>query len=173
MNSTLIAQALRFVFLVLLQVLVFKRLTLGGGNFNYVSVMVYPIFILLLPLRTPSALLIALSFLMGITVDLFYDSPGVHASAGVFMAWIRPGVLAILEPRGGYNLNQIPAKRYLGINWFARYAALLLFGHLFFYFSVEAFTFVYIVDIFLRTLSSFVVSMVFVLIYQFLFDPGE
>ncbi len=173
MNNTILSQALRFVFLVLLQVLVFKRLTLGGENFNYINVMVYPIFVMLLPLRTPSALLIALAFVLGISIDLFYDSPGVHASACVFMAWIRPGVIAVLEPRGGYNLNQIPSKKHLGINWFFQYSGLLLIGHLFFYFSVEAFTFVYFVDIILRTIFSFLVSIIFVLIYQYLFDPGE
>ena len=173
MNNVYITNGFRFIFLVLLQVLVFKRLSLGWENFNYISVFIYPVFILLLPFRTPNALLVFLGFLLGLTIDLFYDSPGVHASACVFMAWIRPGVLRVLEPRGGYDQNGIPAKKYLGINWFFSYAVGLIFIHHFFYFSVEAFTFVYIVDISLRTFFSFIISMIFIIIYQYLFDPGQ
>lgn len=173
MNNTILQNAWRFIFLVLLQVLIFKRLSFGWEGFNYIHVMVYPIFILLLPFRTPAFLNVSLGFLLGITVDLFYDSPGVHASACVFMAWIRPAVLSLLEPRGGYNKNQSPAKKHLGINWFFSYSSAMIFAHFIFYFSVEAFTFVYIVDIFLRTVFSFLASMLFILVYQFIFDPGD
>lgn len=173
MNNPILQTAWRFIFLVLLQVLIFKRLSFGWEGFNYIHVFIYPIFILLLPFRTPRFLVVFLGFLIGITVDLFYDSPGVHASAMVFMAWIRPAILSMVEPRGGYDKNQSPAKKYQGINWFFSYSSAMIFGFLFWYFSVEAFTFVYIIDIFLRTVFSFFVSMVFILIYQFIFDPGE
>ncbi len=173
MNNTILSNAWRFIFLVLLQVLIFQRLSFGWENFNYINVIIFPIFILLLPFRTPSFLVVFLGFLIGISVDLFYDSPGVHASASVFMAWIRPAILGLMEPRGGYDKNQGPAKKHLGINWFFTYSSAMIFAYLFFYFSVEAFTFVYIVDIFLRTVFSFLVSMIFILAYQYLFDPGE
>ena len=133
MNSSVLTNAWRFVFLVLLQVLVFKRLTVGWENFNYVNVFIYPIFILLLPFRTPRVVVVTLGFLIGIVVDLFYDSPGVHASAGTFLGWIRPGVLAMLEPRGGYNQNQSPAKKHLGISWFFSYSSTMVFAFLFFF----------------------------------------
>jgi len=173
MNNTILSSVWRFIFLVLLQVLIFKRLSFGWENFNYINVIIFPIFILLLPFRTPNFLVVFLGFLIGISVDLFYDSPGVHASACVFMAWIRPAILGLMEPRGGYDKNQSPAKKHLGINWFFAYSSAMIFAYLFFYFSVEAFTFVYIVDIFLRTVFSFFVSMIFILAYQYLFDPGE
>jgi hypothetical protein len=43
------------------------------------------------------------AFLLGITVDMFVDTPGVHTSASVFMAFVRPFVLRILAPRDGYE----------------------------------------------------------------------
>ena len=173
MNSTIFANSLRFIGLLLLQVLVLKRLSPGWESFNYIQVFIYPLFLFLLPLRTPHALLVFLGFVMGLSVDLFYTSLGVHASAGVFIGFVRPYLLSVMEPRGGYNVNQSPTKHQLGISWFLIYSGVLLFAHLFFYFSVEAFTFYYIGEIFLRTISSFFVSMIFIIMYQYLFDPKD
>jgi hypothetical protein len=41
--------------------------------------------------------------------------------------------------------------------------------HLFVYFSVDAFTYYYILDILLRTLSSFVISILFVIMAAYIF----
>jgi len=171
MNNVFLVQGLRFIFLVLLQVLVFKRVTFSVEGFNYVSVIIYPIFILLLPHRTPHTLLVLLGFAMGLAVDVFYSSPGVHAAALVFTAFCRPFLLKIFEPRGGYNQNQSPTKSQIGINSFVFYAASLMALHMIVYFSIQAFSLVYIGEILLRTIFSFFPSLLFVIIYQYLFDP--
>ena len=173
MSNIIFKQVFRFIGLVLLQVLVFQSVSLGGENFNYVNVIIFPIFILLLPIRTPHALLIFLGFLIGITVDLFYQTPGIHASASVFSAFVRPLVLANMEPRGGYNVNHSPTKRNFGFSWFLGYSSILMLCHLFFYFSVEAFTFVYIGQIIMRTVFSFFASMAFIILFQFILDPKD
>lgn len=173
MNSTLFSNIVRFIGLLLLQVLVLKRLAPGWEGFNYIQVFIYPLFLFLLPLKTSHPMLVFLGFLMGISVDIFYMSPGVHASAGVFTGFIRPYLLSVMEPRGGYNVNQSPTKHRQGITWFLIYSSSLMFAHLFFYFSVEAFTFYYIGEIFLSTVFSFIVSMIFIIMYQYLFDPRD
>ncbi|HFB99468.1 MAG TPA: hypothetical protein ENJ53_01560, partial [Phaeodactylibacter sp.] len=93
MNNLIFTQSLRFVFLVLIQVLVFRQMTVGWDEFNYVHVIVFPLFILLLPIKISDPVLILLGFLIGITVDMFYQSWGVHASAAVFIAFMRPMIL--------------------------------------------------------------------------------
>ena len=173
MSNVVFSNILRFIGLVLVQVFIFKKIVIGGSSFNYVSLIIYPLFLMLLPLRTPHSLLVLLGFVIGIIVDAFYDSYGVHASASVFIGFIRPYVLRILEPKGGYTQNTSPTKRRLGTSWFFIYAAIILFLHLFFYFSMEAFTFYYIVDIILKTVSSFIISIVIIMLYQFIFDPLE
>jgi len=173
MNSTITANILRFLGLVVLQVLVFKRLSFEWENFNYISIIIYPIFILLLPIRTPHALLVFIAFLLGLTIDIFYDSIGVHASAAVWTAFIRPYVLKAIAPRGGYNLNFGLTKHRLGLNWFFTYSSIMMLAHLAWYFSVNAFTFYYISDILLRTIFSFIISMIFVIMYQYLLDPRD
>lgn len=171
MNNIVTVNVLRFLGLLLFQGLILRRITFDSGVWSYIHVLVYPLFIMLLPLRTPRPLVIGASFLMGILVDLFYYTPGLHASAAVFTGYFRPAVLSWLEPRGGYNVNYSPTQARLGGNWFYRYAAILLAVHLFFYFSVEAFTFIYFGRILLNTLVSFVISFFFVFAYMRVFDP--
>jgi hypothetical protein len=173
MSNVVMTNLLRFLVLVFVQVLILKDINIGGQSFNYINIIVYPLFLILLPLRTPHSLLVLLGFLLGIFVDAFYDTYGVHASACVFAGFIRPYVLMIYAPKGGYNINYSPTKRRFGLNWFLGYASTMLFLHLFFYFSVDAFTFYYIDEILLRTVSTSIISMLIIIIYTFLWDPEE
>ncbi len=80
---------LRFIVLVLVQVLILNNINFLG----YINPYVYILFILLYPVKNNRTLFIFLSFLLGLCVDLFTDSIGVNAAASVFIAYIRPPVL--------------------------------------------------------------------------------
>ena len=114
-----------------------------------------------------------IGFALGLTVDMFYNSPGMHAGAAVFSAFIRPNMLSALEPRGGYKINSIPNIRQFGSNWFYRYAAAVVSLHLFFYFLLEAFDLTQILQILIKSVLSFVASMVLIGIYMLIFNPKE
>ena len=173
MNSLILANILRFFGLALIQGLVLQSIGMGMESFRYLYIIIYPVFIFLLPMRTPVSLVIVLGFIIGFFIDIMYDTLGVHSSASVFTAFIRSFVFKIIEPRGGYNVNLSPTAEVLGYRWFFRYSAILMFLHLFFYFSVEAFTFVYIIDIFLKTVVSFIGSMLFLSVFFLIFKPKE
>jgi rod shape-determining protein MreD len=87
-NETLV-NLVRFVTLVLIQVLLLNHVNFMG----YINPYLYPLFILVYPLTGDKTLLIFLSFILGLTVDIFSDSGGIHAAACVFIAWIRPVIL--------------------------------------------------------------------------------
>lgn len=173
MNNVIIANIIRLIGLVLLQGLVLRNIGAGWDEFTYLQVILHPLFILLLPLRTPTALILLLAFICGIAVDGFYSSLGIHASASVFIALARPAVLKMLQPHNGYNINDSPTAARWGFAWFIRYAAIMFALYLFWYFSVEAFTFVYLGDILLKTLVSFIVTMIFVVVYQVILNPVD
>lgn len=175
MTSSTFINGLRFLGLFLLQVFVFKRLSTGWewDGILYVNVIIYPLFILLLPLRTPKAAVLGLAFLIGLSVDLFYDSPGIHASAAVFTGFMRSFVLGWLVPREGYNVNYSPTRKRMGMPWFFRYSAILMAMHLFWYFSVDAFTFFYFWDILIKTIYTYITSMVVILMIMLIFNPVD
>ncbi|MEP7323011.1 MAG: hypothetical protein ABI761_13895 [Saprospiraceae bacterium] len=171
MNSIWLKQCTRFLLLFAFQVLVLKQVHLNVGSFNYISLIIIPLWCMLLPVNTPRWLMVLLGFVFGILVDWFYDSPGVHASAGTFLGFARPFIMSYMEPKGGYNRIPIPSKFHLGINWFVTYASVCLLTYLVFYFSMEVFTPAYLGTIFLKTIFSFVLSILLMLLYMFIFDP--
>ncbi len=171
MGQTLTKNIWRFLLLFLLQVLIFRQLNLGGLAFNYIQVFIYPLFLLLLPVAINRILLLFLGFTLGLLVDMFYNTPGLHASASVLTAFIRPFILNNFAPRGGYKLNAIPLVAEFGTRWFFRYAAVALVIHLTTYFFVEAFTLIRILDVLLKTICSFLASMLLIFIYMLIFNP--
>ncbi len=172
-NTIVLRNVIRAIFLLAFQVLVLKYINLGGVGFNYISIFLYPIFFMFLPLSTPVWLAMIVGFVYGFCIDYFYDTIGMHAAASVFSAYIRSVLLVILEPQGGYKAEGSPTRRQMGFIWFLRYAAIFIFLHVFFFFCVESYTLVYIVRILKFTIPSFAVSLLFVMIYSFLFDPTE
>ncbi|MDX1940436.1 MAG: hypothetical protein SFU99_07785 [Saprospiraceae bacterium] len=173
MNRTILNNIARFFGFGLAQVFVLKEMNLWWAGFHYFQIFLYPLFILLLPFRAPQQLILFLSFVMGIFIDGFYDSMGVHASASVFTAALRPWVLAWVAPRGGYDSKHVPTKAQYGLPWFLRYASILMGIHLLFYFSVESFTFVNPFEIFLKTVGSGIISMIFIWMTIMILNPKE
>jgi len=168
--NDVVKYGIRFLIIFLFQVLILKRVDINPGNSSYFHLMVYPLFILILPIRTPKGLVVTLGFFMGLMVDMFYDSPGVHASALCFTAFIRSFVLKVLESADGYTTSTIPSMKDFGMSEFIIYASILLGLHLLFYFSVEAFSFVYIGEILLRTIASFIVSIILLILIQIIIN---
>ncbi len=171
MNNVVVANIGRFFGLVVLQVLLFKYINIEISGFPYVHFLVYPLFIMLLPLNMRRTIVLLISFFTGLFVDMFYDSPGVHTAACVFMGYGRGIIIDFLEPFGGYPKISAPSPQNLGFNWFLVYSSMLLTIFLFAYFSVEAFSFVYFFDIVMNTIFSFLASMGLIWLFIMIFRP--
>lgn len=168
MNSSVIASLIRFLFFLIVQVLILKNINIYPP---YVHVFIYPLFILLLPLKTPHWALLLLGFLMGICVDMFYYSYGLHAAAGVLIAYARKFVSQFLEPRGGYEINDNPNKTDLGFTWFLQYSSILMGIFVIYVFLLEDFSFLNIGIILLKSVIAFILSMMVILLHHFIFNP--
>ncbi|HWY38627.1 MAG TPA: Rod shape-determining protein MreD [Bacteroidia bacterium] len=165
MISDVLKNTGRFLVLLLLQVLIVKNINLG----RYFIFFPYVLFILLLPFNTSKPLVLVLSFVMGLCIDVFYNTQGMHASACVLMGFARGGVLKLLSPREGYDESLKPTIAYMGTAWFISYALMLIVTHHFLLFYIEAFTFHEFFRTFLRVLCSSVSTFAFVYMLQFLF----
>jgi len=168
--NEVVKYGIRFLVIFLFQVLILKRVDINPGDSSYIHLIIYPLFIFILPISTPKSLVVALGFFMGLMIDMFYDSPGVHASALCFTAFIRSFVLRILESADGYTTSTIPSMKDFGISGFIIYASILLGLHLIFYFSIEAFSFVFLGEILLRTIASFIVSIILLILIQIIIN---
>ncbi|MCB9307941.1 MAG: hypothetical protein H6565_15190 [Lewinellaceae bacterium] len=170
MNNNIFPHIWRFFGLTLLQVLLLQQMSASIGS--YFNVLLYPLFILFLPIQLATPYAVILGFLIGLSVDFFYVSIGIHASAGAFSGFARSIILSAYEPKGGYTGKEpIPSPAHFGWRWFLQVAAFFFFAHLFWYFSVNAFTFVYVTTITLKTLAGWGLTMIFVVLYCILFNP--
>jgi hypothetical protein len=154
----------RFFFLLLLQGLVLQYI-----GYENIHVFIYPVFVMLLPFELPHGLLVLLAFLLGISIDTFYNGFGLHASVLLLLAFARPLICGLLEPRGGYELGMKPNKNNLGFRWFLRYSSIICFFHMFFIVLFEELSISWF--ILARVIFGFLFSMIFILFYQFIFNP--
>tara|TARA_R110002049_G_scaffold309051_3_gene516224 strand:- start:9322 stop:9828 length:507 start_codon:yes stop_codon:yes gene_type:complete len=89
MNSVIAVNSIRFIVLIFVQVLICNHINFLG----YINPYIYILFIILFPVKNNRLLFIFLGFLLGLTVDLFLDSGGIHAAASVAIAYARPVLL--------------------------------------------------------------------------------
>ncbi len=165
MNSdTLKANLIRFVLFVLIQGFILK-----GINLKYIDIFLYPLFIIMLPIGMVDGLLLLVCFMIGLSVDAFYNTFGLFASAAVFTGAVRQIVLMILEPRGGYETGKAVTRANLGTSWFFQYASIVLLFHSFWVAMLEdlAFSWIGLLRILLLTMFSVLIAMM----YQFIFNP--
>lgn len=166
MTNTIIRNIIRFFVLVLVQVLIIKNIELG----RFINPFVYVLFILMLPFETPKWLLLVASFLLGITIDMFYDTSGMHAAACVMMGYVRPGILKLFSPRDGYEFGTQPSIQYLGIPWFLSYSGILVVIHHLILFYIEIFRFSEFFSTFFRVIVSSIFTLLLIVISQYLFQ---
>ena len=168
MNKTVL-QIIRFVVLVLFQVLVINHIRLGG----YVHPYIYLTFILLLPFSMPKWQLLVLGFVLGLTVDLFTGTPGLHAGATTLMAFSRPSIIKLISGTQKFESIHEPNLEQLDGMWFLRYTISCVFVHHFALFVLESFSFRLIGQILLRIVLSVPVSAFLIMMILYIFKPSK
>jgi len=136
MNNIIVKNIIRFVLLVLVQVLMLDTVQFAG----YIIPYIYLLFILLLPLDTNKILLLLLAFITGLSVDFFENTLGLQTAAVVFMAFARPGVIKFYFPALEYTKGEEPGLSKLGVAGFLKYAFTLVLFHQFLLTFLEVFS---------------------------------
>jgi len=165
MNSLYLKNGLRFFVLVLIQIFVLNQIRLGG----YINPYLYVLFILLLPFETPHWLLLVLAFGLGLTIDVFSNTMGMHTAATVLMAFARPGVLKMIATKAQYESGVKPGIQDMGFPWFFSYAGILILIHHFLLFYIEVFRFSEFFTTFFRVILSSIVTLCLVILTEYLF----
>lgn len=162
MINTVTFNIIRFIIVVLIQGLILNNIQLSG----FINPYFYILFVILLPFETPKWLLLLSAFFLGLSVDAFTNTAGMHASASVFLAFARPYILQLQAPRDGYDSGTTPSVADYGIPWFLKYTFFATFLHHIFLFYVESFTFSDFFGTFARVLFSTFFSLLLILISQ-------
>jgi rod shape-determining protein MreD len=165
MSNQYIRITLRFFVLLLIQVLLLNNIHFLG----YINPYVYILFILLMPFETPRAMLLLMAFAIGISVDFFSNSLGMHAAATVFAAYFRPGVMSLITSRKEYEPGVEPSIVDLGFQWFFMYALILVGLHHLILFLLEVFRFSNFFSTLGHSILNTLVTVLFIILSQYIF----
>jgi rod shape-determining protein MreD len=154
---------LRFVVVVLFQVLVMDHVLINGYMIPYV----YLLFILLMPFETPRWLQLLAGFGLGLAIDLFSNTLGMHTAAAVLAAFARSYMLDLLAPRDGYEPESFPRIHYYGFYWFLKYTLVIVFIHHLALFYLEVFQLKEFLSTFLRVILSTLLSTSTIVLSQY------
>lgn len=166
-----LVHTLRFVLFLFAQALIFNQLEVGLG----IQAMIYPLFILLLPYDLNIFLSMLISFALGAGIDSISNTYGLHASSAVLLAYLRPSIFKLFEPRDGYEGMQEMNIYEMNSTWLLSVFGLMLLIHHLWFFTLELFKFNEIGFIIQKTVLSVPISLVLCILIQVIFlkKPGR
>ena len=161
----LLTYIVRFVLLIMLQLLVVNNLELT----TYINPFIYIIFILSLPVNMKPWIVLTISFFTGMVMDSFYSTPGLHMGATIFMGYLRGFYLRIAANKEDFESRISPSVADKGIVWFLVYALSLTIAHHLFLFFFEVYSFFEFFRTLLRISGSALFSVLLIVIGELLF----
>lgn len=163
MMRNLVQYTLFVLVLVVAQVLVFNQLNLWG----FVSVFVYLLFLVVAPMRIKSIRLMLLSFVVGLSVDMFSQSYGIHTFSVVLVAFLRPKLLLLFMSA---EVSEVSALFFIKNTLsYYKYVFVLVFIYCLSAFFIEVFDFTMFGVVVVKSISSTVVTTTFIFVFNTLF----
>lgn len=164
MNNLVASKIASFLLLVLLQGLILNYVNFLG----YLNPFVYILFILTYQTNNNRVLFLFFSFLLGLSIDIFSDSGGVHAAASVFLAYARPPILkfsfGMLYDHQGIKFNQSELGNFI------TYVVIGVIIHHIVLFSLEFFSFSNVLELIKKIVFSSIFSIIICLITHIIFS---
>ncbi len=157
MSKGIISYIVLFTILVLLQVMVLNNISVMG----YGIPLLYIYFILVLPAALSPNWVITLGFLLGLTVDVFCDTPGMNALASTVTSALRQPMLSIYMSREDVPVT-VPSAHSLGMGVFLKYALVMVFIQNVLIYTIEAFSFFHYLTLLLRIVPGTFLSFILI-----------
>ena len=167
MSSALLGNIARFILLLLAQVLIFNRINL----FGFINPFPYILFIVLYPVNGNKTGLLLSSFLLGILMDSFWNSGGVHTAACVTLAYLRPNIFKFAFGLS-YEYQTIKINDVLTPERFS-FILLSVILHHTVLFILEVFNISFFWDILLRIILSSIFTIITCIIIIYMIKPSK
>lgn len=165
--SNLVKNILRFILFLFVQVFILNQIP---PLHHLINPYIYFVFILWLPFDVGRRTLMFIAFCTGLILDFFTKTPGLHASACVLIAYLRPFIINLLiSKQGPDNTYQEPTIKSLGFAPYFTYITVLTFIHHGLIFLLEALQLGGILYFFAKTVLSLLISLLLILIIELLF----
>lgn len=167
MNSAVLFNIARFILLLAAQIIIFDAIDFWG----YLDPFPYVLFIILYPVNGNRYGLLLASFLLGILIDMFSNSGGVHAAASVVLAYLRPTFFKF-SFGVSYEYQTIKINDRLTPERFS-FILISVVTHHFVLFLLETFRFSFFFTILLRTIFSTIFTIAICILLIYIFKPNR
>ncbi len=157
----------RFFLLLTAQIVIFNNIDL----FGYINPFPYILFIILYPVNGNKPMLIISSFLLGITMDLFSNSGGVHAASCLILAYSRPYIFKFAFGLS-YEYQTVKINDVLTPERFS-FLLIAVIIHHFSLFILEVFQLSSLWDILLRTILGTLFTLLMCIVLIYIFKPSR
>jgi hypothetical protein len=169
--SDLVRNTVRFVLFILVQYYVLFQIR---PLHEFVVPYIYYLYVLWLPFSMGRMSLMLVSFLFGLSLDYFTQTPGLHAAACVMIAYLRGFVVNILIPQEGAEQNyRSPSPVSMGWAPYAIYVLVLTLMHHVYLVLLEWLQFGSFLFFLGKVLATSGISLMLVLITELLFFRKE
>lgn len=165
--SDLVRNTIRFILFVFLQVYILNKMPLLH---ELITPYLYFLYILWLPFYIKRGWLLILGFFLGLSIDYYSITPGLHAAACVLIAYLRPFIIHLLSPKEAaeYSYKE-PSPKAMGWTSYLLYALILSFCHNFYLLFLAWLSFgsfiVFLMKIFVTTAISLLMIIIAELIF--------
>ena len=123
----MLKNAIRYILFILVQVYVLYQIP---PLHRFVVPYLYFLYILWLPFNMNRTYLLLVSFIYGLTLDAFTQTPGLHAAACTLIGYLRGFLIGILIPQEGADQNyRSPSFTSMGWAPYATYVVILTLVH--------------------------------------------
>ncbi|MDO5522613.1 MAG: rod shape-determining protein MreD [Bacteroidia bacterium] len=150
-------EILLFAILVLLQVLLFNRISV----FGWATPILYIFFLIKLPYGRNRFYVIISGFLLGLIIDIFLNTPGMNAAATTIVATLRGVILNLFYPKNEYE-NLVPGI-HVSVAAFIKFVVTMVLFHQVLLFFIEAFSFFNLTSTLIRIGTSSLLTIVLIL----------
>ncbi|MBO7456264.1 MAG: rod shape-determining protein MreD [Paludibacteraceae bacterium] len=151
----------RYILVMVLQVLLFDQLQLLGVCHPYI----YVLCLLMMPITLPHSVDMLIGAAVGLIMDIFCNSLGVHTAACIFIMFIRPYLLgAIVSDKD--RLNEQISLHSIGMEALIKYVVILVLVHHLTVFSLAAWSWYHIGFVLLETLVSSLITILIIIGYN-------
>jgi rod shape-determining protein MreD len=133
--NNILKNSIRFVLFLLIQIIILNEVP---PLHQFITPYLYFIFLLWLPFGTSRLTLTVSGFLLGYCLDVFTNTPGLHAAAAALIGYVRPTILnLLLAQETSEEINKEPSVGTMGWGPYLIYALLLTFIHHFYLVLLE------------------------------------
>ena len=167
MNSAFLSNIVRFILLLATQITIFNNIDFLG----YINPFPYILFIILFPVNGNKSILALSSFFIGIIIDLFCNSGGVHAASCLLLAYVRP-IIFKFSFGLSYEYQTVRLNDVLTTERFS-FILISVIIHHFSLFLLEVFQLNFLWDILLRTLVSTIFTTIICIVLIYIFKPSK